>query len=149
MPLKGKVISLAYALVLLACAFFAKRNTFAIGFAMGDGEAQAGLAGGAFLIGTLAGGAGLVIAALGAWTRRPGMSLLAVISVLIVLPSAVLYCWLAVPAYWINTQRGMHYGLWAWASAILPPFLGLVAAGLSWVRFRRLSSLVVSDTMAR
>jgi hypothetical protein len=66
-----------------------------------------------------------------------------------VLPAAVLYGWQGVHAFWMNTQVGMHYGFWAWALAILPPFLGLVAAGLSWVRFRRLSSLFLPGTTAR
>lgn len=149
MPSADKVVSLVYALVLLACALFAALDTFAFAFGIGDGEGQVSLAAGALLIGTLAGGVGLVIAALGSWTQRPGMSLIALVSVLIVLPSAVLYGWQGVRANWINTQLGMHYGLWAWASAILPPFLGLLAAGLSWTRFRRLSSLVSSGITAR
>jgi hypothetical protein len=77
------------------------------------------------------------------------MSLIALVSVLIVLPWAVLYGCHGVRAFWLNTQLGMHYGLWLWASAILPPFLGLVAAELSWVRFRRLSSFVLPGTTAR
>jgi hypothetical protein len=97
----------------------------------------------------MAGGVGLVIAALASWTRWPGISLIALVSVLIVLPAAVLYGWQGVHAFWMNTQLGMHYGVWAWASAILPPFLGLVATGLSWVRFRRLSSLFLPGTTAR
>jgi hypothetical protein len=149
LTLKGKAVSLVYALVLLGCAFFAGFDTLGFAFAIGDGGGQVSLAAETLLIGTLAGGVGLVIAALGSWTRRPGMSLIAFVSVLIVLPSAVLYGWQSVRAFWINTQLGMHFGLWAWASAILPPFLGLVAAGLSWVRFRRLSSLVLSGTTAR
>jgi hypothetical protein len=138
--LKGKVVSLVYALLLLGCAFFAGFDTFAFAFGIGDGGGQVSLAAGTLLLGTLAGGVGLVIAALGSWTRRPGISLIALVSVLIVLPAAVLYGWQSFRAFWINTQHGMHYGSWAWASAILPPFLGLVAAGLSWARFRRLSS---------
>ena len=98
--------------------------------------------------GTLAGGVGLVIAALGSWTRSRGISRIALVSVLVVLPAAMLYGWQSVHAFWINTQLGMHYGLWAWASAILPPFLCLVAAGLSWIRFRRLSSLFLPGTTA-
>lgn len=141
MNLKGKVVSLIYALMLLGCALFAGFDTFAFAFGIGDGGGQVDLAAGTLLIGTVAGGVGLVIAALGSWTRWPGISLIALVSVVVVLPAAVLYGWQGVHAQWINTQLGMHYGLWAWALAILPPFLGLVAAGLSWIRFRRLSSL--------
>jgi hypothetical protein len=148
MNLKGNIVSVIYALVLLGCAFFAGFDTFAFAFGIGDGGGQIGLVAGTLLIGTLAGGVGLVIAALGSWTRWPGISLIAMVSVLIVLPAAVLYGWQGVHAFWINTQLGMHFGLWAWASAILPPFLGLVAAGLSWIRFRRLSSLFLPGTTA-
>jgi hypothetical protein len=149
MNLKGKVVSLVYSLVLLGCAFFAGFDTWAYAFGIGDGGGQVSLAAGTLLIGTLAGGVGLVIAALGSWTRWPGISLIALVSVLIVLPAAVLYGMQQVHAYWFNTQLGFHYGLWAWASATLPPFLGLVAAGLSWIRFRRLSSLFLSGATAR
>jgi hypothetical protein len=139
MNLKGKIVSLIYALVLLGCAFFARFDTFAFAFGIGEGGEPVGLAAGTLLIGTLAGGVGLVIAALGSWTRSRGISLLALVSVLVVLPAAVLYGWQDVRASWINTQLGMHYGLWVWTSAILPPFLCLVAAGLSWIRLLRLS----------
>ena len=148
MNLKAKFVSLIYTLVLLACAFFAGFDTFGFAFAIGDGGGQVGLAAGTLLIGTLAGGVGLVIAALGSWTRSRGISLIALVSVLVVLPAAVLYSWQGVHAFWMNTQLGMHYGLWDWASTILPPFLGLVAAGLSWIRFRRLSSLNVGTAGA-
>jgi len=149
MNLKGKIVSLIYALVLLGCALFAGYDTFAFAFGIGDGEGQVSIAAGTLLIGTLAGGVGLVIAALGSWTRSRGISRIALVSVLVVLPAAVLYGLQSVHAFWINTQLGMHYGLWAWASAILPPFLCLVAAGLSWIRFRRLSSLLLPGTTAR
>jgi len=124
-------------------------DAFGFAFAIGDGGGQVSLVDGTLLIGTLAGGAGLVIAALGSWIRWRGISLTALVSVLVVLPAAVLYGWQDVRASWINTQLGMHYGLWAWASAILPPFLGLVVAGLSWIRFRRLSYLSLSRVTAR
>jgi len=141
-------MNLIYALVLLGCAFFAGFDTFAFAFAIGDGGGQVSLAAGTLLIGTLAGGVGLVIAVFGSWTRSPRISLLALVSILIVLPAALLYGWQGVHAFRINTQLGMHYGLWAWALAILPPFLGLMAAGLSWVRFRKFSSLFLPGTTA-
>jgi len=146
MNLEGKIVSLVHALLLFSCAFFAAFDTFAFAFGIGDGGGQVSLTAGTFLIGTLAGGVGLVIAALGSWIRRPGISLIALVSVLIALPAAVLYGWTSFRAFWINTKLGMHYDSWAWASAILPPFLGLAAAGLSWARFRRLSSLLKSST---
>jgi hypothetical protein len=136
----GKVASLVYALVLLACAFFAGFDTFAFGFAIGDGGGQVGVAAGALLIGTLVGGAGLAIASLGSWTRWRAVSLIALASALVVLPAAVLYGWQSASAFWVNTHLGMHYEPWAWVSAILPPFLGLTAMVLSWVRFRRLTA---------
>jgi hypothetical protein len=149
MNLKGTVVSLVYALMLLGCAFFAGLDTFGFAFAIGDGGGQVSLLDGTLLIGTLAGGAGLVIAALGSWMRWRGISLIALVSVLIVLPAAVLYGWQNGRASWLNSQLGMHFGLWEWASAILPPFLDLMAAGMSWIRFRRLSSLFGSGATTR
>jgi hypothetical protein len=118
MNLEGKIVSLVDALLLLGCAFFAAFDTFAFAFGIGDGGGQVSLTAGTLLIGTLAGGVGLVIAALGSWIRRPGISLIALVSVLIALPAAVLYGWASIRAFWINTKQGMHYGSWAWASAI-------------------------------
>ena len=133
---KAILVSLIYTLALLGCAFFAGFDTFGFAFGIGDGGGQVGLAAGTFLIGTLAGGVGLLIAALVSWTRWQGANVIALVSVLIVLPAAVLFGWEGVHAYWIDTQLGMHFGLWAWSSVILPPFLGVVVAGLSWVRLR-------------
>jgi len=116
---------------------FAGFDTFGFAFGIGDGGGQVSLATGTFLISTLAGGVGLVIAALGSWTRWQGATVIALVSVIIVLPAAVLYACQNGHAFWMNTQLGMHFGLWAWPSAILPPFLDVVAAGLSWVRLRR------------
>jgi hypothetical protein len=136
MNLKGKLASLIYAPVLLACAFFAGFDTFGFAFGIGDGRGQVSLTAGALLIGTLAGGMGLVIAALGSWTRWRGANVIALISLLIVWPAAMLYGWQGVHAYWIDTQLGMHFSLWVWSSAILPPLLGVVGAALSWARVR-------------
>ena len=136
MNLKGTLASLIYALVLLGCAFFAGFDTFGFAFGIGDGGGQISVAAGTFLIGTLVGGVGLIIAALLSWTRWPGTNVIALVSVLIVLPAAMLYGWQGVRANWLNTPLGMHFGLWNWSAAILPPFLGVVAAGLSWGRFR-------------
>jgi hypothetical protein len=145
----GKIASLIYALVLLGCAFFAGFDTFAFAFAIGDAGGQVGVAAGTLLIGTLVGGAGLAIASLGSWTRWRALSLIALVSALVVLPAAVLYGWQSANAFWINTLLGMHYGPWAWASAILPPFLGLTAVVLSWVRFRRLTAQLPEAPLPR
>jgi hypothetical protein len=77
MNLEGKIVSLVYALLLLGCAFFAAFDTFAFAFGIGDGGGHVSLTAGTLLIGTPAGGVGLVIAALGSWIRRPGISLIA------------------------------------------------------------------------
>jgi hypothetical protein len=129
MTVNDNISSLVFALLLLACACFAGFDTFAFAFGIGDGGGQVGLTTGTLLIATLAGGVGLIIAAIGSWSRRPGISLLALISAFIVLPAAVLYGWGSVHVFWHNTKVGLHYSIWAWASAILPPFLCLVAAG--------------------
>jgi len=149
MNLKGNFISLVFAMVLLVCAAFAAFDAFAFAFGVGDGGGQVSVAAGILLISALGGGVGLVIAALGSWTLRPGIGLIALVSALVVLPAAAIYGWQSVNAFWINTQVGMHYGLWAWASAILPPFLNLVAAGWSWIRFPRFSAIFMSGTGGR
>jgi len=141
MNLTGKVASLVYALVLLGCAGFAGFDTFAFAFAIGDADGRITVASGTFLIGTLAGGGGLAIASLGSWTQWRPVRLVALASALVVLPAAVLYGWQSANAFWNNTQLGMHYGPWAWASAILPPFLGLAGVVWSWERLRQLSAL--------
>ena len=145
----SKVASLFYALVLVGCAYFAWFDTFAFAFAIGEGGGQASFAIGALLIGTLAGGAGLAITSLGSWTRWRAVSLIGLVSALLVLPSAVLYGWLTAKAFWMNTHLGMHFGPWAWASAILPPILGLTAAAFSWLRFRRLKDPVRVASLTR
>lgn len=150
MNLQRKIVSLTHALVLLGCAFFAWFDTCAFAFGIGDAGGHAGLVAGSLLIGTPIGGLGLALATVGCWIGWPGISLIALLSALIVLPAATLYGWQeGVRPFWLNTQLGRHYGLWAWASAILPPFLGLVVAGLSWVRLRRFSSLFLPGTTAR
>jgi hypothetical protein len=60
MNLKGKIVSVIYALVLLGCAFFAGFDTFAFAFGIGDGGGQIGILAGTLLIGTLAGGCSLL-----------------------------------------------------------------------------------------
>jgi hypothetical protein len=134
----GKVVSLVYALVLLGCAAAAGLDVFAFRFGIGDGGGTIGLVAGAFMIGTLVGGAGLAGAALGAWTRWPAVSLIAFVSALVVLPAALLYGWQSANAFWVNSHLGYHYGAWVWASAILPSVLGPAAAVFSWIRFKRL-----------
>ena len=139
MTLREKLVAPLNALVLLGCAFFAGSDTLGIAFAMGEspGGGQVDLAAGTLLIGTLAGGVGLIIAALGSWTRRPSVSVIALVSVLVVLPEAVLYSWQNTQASVTNTKLGMHYSLWAWTSDILPSVLCLGAGALSWIRLRK------------
>jgi hypothetical protein len=145
----GKAASLVYVLLLLACAFFAGYDTFWTGFAIGDGGGLVGFAAGALLIGTLVGGAGLAIASLGSWTGSRGVSLIALVSTLAVLPMAVLFGWGQARACWINSQLGFHYSVWEWTAYILPPFLGLAAAVWSWVRFRRFAVRLPESPVTR
>ena len=136
----AKVASLVFAPVLLGCVFCAGFDTFAFAFAIGDSGGQVDVAAGALLIGTLMGGAGLAIALPRSWTRWRVVTLIALVCALLVLPAAVLHAWQSANAFWVNTHPGMHYGPSAWVSAILPPFLGLTAVVLSWVRFRRFTA---------
>lgn len=137
----GKLASTFYAVLLLACGSFAAFDTFAIAFGIGDGGGQVSVAAGTLLVGTLAGGAGLAIASLGSWTRWRTVSLIVLVSAIVVLPAAILYGWQSAYAFWVNSANPhlrMHYGLFAWGAAILPPFLDLAAVAFSWLRFRKL-----------
>jgi hypothetical protein len=136
----GKVVSLVYALVLLACGLAAGLDIFALGFGIGDGGGHIGPVVGTFMIATLLGGSGLTIAAFGSWTRWRAVSLIAFVSALLVLPAAVLYGWQSAWAFSVNSRLGYHYGFWVWASAILPPFLGPAVAVFSWIRSRQFAS---------
>lgn len=131
----GKLISLVYALLLLACAAAAGFDTFGFAFVIGDGGGQPGVMMSAFLIATLV-GLGLAIAALLSWTRSRAISLIALLSSLAVLPASVLFAWASVPAFLHNSQFGFHYSVFNWTSAILPPFLIVAVVVLSWVRMR-------------
>lgn len=135
----ARVVSCVYAALLLACAFFAGFDDLAFAFSIAEGDMQVSGAIGALLIATLAGGTGLIIASFGSWTRWRMLSLLGLVSAMTVLPAAILYGWQNTHAMWINTHHSIHYRPWAWASAILPPFLDLAAIAVSWSRLQRLS----------
>jgi hypothetical protein len=132
----GKIGSFVYALVLVGCACFAGSEVFGFAFAIGDGDGKIGLGIGAFFIATLAGAVGLVIAAIGSWTRSRAVSLIALAGALLVLPSAVLFCRAQGGALWHNSQVGFNYGPLAWASVLLPLPLDLAALLLSGLRFQ-------------
>ena len=95
---KGKLVSSLYALMLLGCAFFAGYDTFGFAFGIGEGGGQISLIAGTFLIGTLAGGGGLIIAALLCWTRWRATNVIALVCSIIVLPAASLFGWQGVRA---------------------------------------------------
>lgn len=138
MNLTGKFVWFPFFVLLLACAGFAGYQTFGFAFGIGESGGPISAIAAIFLIGTLVGGAGLVIAALGSWSPWRAFSLIALVSVVVVLPASVLFCRQDAWAMWVNSGLGYHFGAWRWASAILPPFLDLAALWLSWVRFRRL-----------
>jgi hypothetical protein len=81
--LKAELLALVFALLLLACACFAGFDTFAFAFAIGDGDGHMGVTSGILLIGTLAGGVGLVVAAFGSWSERRAINLIALVSALL------------------------------------------------------------------
>jgi hypothetical protein len=137
------VVSLAYALLLAACVCFAGFEVFGFAFAIGDGGGKIGLGAGIFLIATLVGAAGLFIAALGSWTRSRAARLIALASVLLVLPASVLYCWQNGEAFWHNTQVGFHYGPLAWATVLLPVPLDLAALLSSGLRIRQFNHSIL------
>ncbi|MGO9940879.1 MAG: hypothetical protein ACLPH3_24730 [Terracidiphilus sp.] len=139
MNLTGWPVSLLFAVLLVSCAGVALYQTWGFMFAKGEAEAAVGLGVVAVLFVTLLGAAGLVIGALGSWSRWPIYSKIPLVSALCVLPAAVLFCWQQGGAYWRNTQIGVfHYGPLAWASVLLPLPLDLAAVLLSGLRFRQL-----------
>lgn len=142
MNLTQKSVSFLYALVVIASACFAGFEIFGFAFAIGDGGGKVGLGTGAFLIGTLVGAVGLLIAASGFWARSRTLDLIAVVSAFLVLPAAVLFCWNNGRAQWHNSQIGFQYGAMAWASVILPIPLNLTVLLWSGLRFRQWGSSV-------
>jgi hypothetical protein len=138
MNLTGKFVWFPSSVLLLACAGFAGYQTFGFAFGMGEsGGPQSALAA-AFLLGTLFGGAGLVIAALGSWSHWRPFSFIAMVSVMVVFPASVLFGRQDAWAMWVNSGLGYYFGAWRWSLAILPPFVDSAALWLSWVRFREL-----------
>jgi len=132
-------ISVVNAVLLVGCAGFALFQTWGFMFAMGEAETAVGLGVAALLIVTLLGTAGLVIGALGSWSRWPIYSMIPLVSGLCVLPTAVLFFWQEGRASWQNMQTGAYYsGPFVWASILLPVPLDLAALLLSGLRFRHL-----------
>jgi hypothetical protein len=130
--------SLVYAVLLAACACFALYYLWGFMFGMGESGGPDTLIGDTILGVTLLGAAGLVIAALLSWTRWRAFNLIATVSAILALSASVLWCCSETRAMWLNTQSGVyHYGLFAWAAALLPAPLDLVAVMWSWFRFRR------------
>ncbi|HUD55964.1 MAG TPA: hypothetical protein VMR02_12095 [Terracidiphilus sp.] len=115
-------VTVVYAVLLLGCVGFALYQTWGAMFAMGESETAVGLVAGAFLIVTVLGAAGLVIGALGSWTRWRSYSVIALVGALGVLPMAALFC---------RQNRG--------AIDFLAIALDLAAVSLSWLRFRQLA----------
>jgi hypothetical protein len=139
MILTQKIVSLAYALLLIACACFAGLEIFGFAFGIADGGGKIGPGIGILLIAALLGATALMIVAVGSWTRNRAVSLIALASALLVLPATVLFCWANGQALWHNTQIGYHSGPLAWASVLLPVPLDFVALLFSGLRFRQFS----------
>jgi len=142
------ITSLANALLLIACALFAGFEVFGIAFGIGDGGGSIGLGAGTFLTATLVGAVGCLIAALGSWARSRTVSLIGLTSALLVLPAAFVFCRQDGWAFWHYSQMGFHYGLFAWATVLLPvpfDFAALLLSGLRFRQFRRLSPQTQTD----
>jgi hypothetical protein len=132
-------VTVFYAVLLFSCAWFALFQTWGFMFAMGEAETPVSLGVGALLIVTVLGAAGLIIGALGSWSRWPIYSKISLVSALCVLPTAILFCWQEGMASWQNMQTGAYYsGPMTWASVLLPVPLDLAALLLSGLRFRQL-----------
>jgi hypothetical protein len=132
----GKVLLVVYAVVLLGCAYYVGYDTSGVAFGIGESNESIGLVWGTFLIATLVGGAGLVIAALLSWTRWRAVNLIGLACALTVLPLSGIVGCTGVHACWFNAKTITLCPRLEWASIILPAPLDLVAVALSWLRFR-------------
>jgi hypothetical protein len=136
MPRKVTV-SIAYGLLLLCCAFFACFAVFGFAFAIGDGGGTASPPMEVFFDVTLAGAALLLIAALGCWAHNRVLPVVALVSILLVLPASALSCRSGITADWYNSSHNsFHPSLFAWVSDLLPVPLDLAALVWSAMRFR-------------
>ncbi|MGB9030513.1 MAG: hypothetical protein WCC27_10375 [Acidobacteriaceae bacterium] len=99
----SRIFTLVYGVVLLGCAFFAGFDWFGYAFGLGEAGTTPGLTDEILLKGTLAGGAGLVIAAWLSWNRWRAVNLVALVCALAVLPLAAILGWWGLRANWLNT----------------------------------------------
>jgi hypothetical protein len=126
MNLTRMLVNLVYAVLLLGCACFARYQLFGLMFGIGESGTPIGPIIGTFLIGTMFGAVGLLIAALGSWTQWPALSILALGCSLGVLPATILFCW--------------NNGLRTPIVDILAPVFDLTAFIWSWLRFRQFAA---------
>lgn len=139
MTLKSTTASLLNALVLLGCALFAGADAYAVAFAIGDGGNKGGVLADAEFFSLLVGTTGLLVAALGSLSRLRSMSVIAFLSIVLVLPQVMLSGWNQAHNFYADR------GLWAdpswetWTLSFLPTFLCLAGAAVSLTRFQEKS----------
>jgi hypothetical protein len=131
------LLSIAYGLLLLACAVFAFFAVWGFAFAIGDGGGTPSPSMEMFMDVTLAGAAVLFIASLFCWSRRRVIPAIALIGVLLVLPATAVSCRNDTAADWYNSSHNsFHPSLFAWALALWPVPLDLAAIIWSAMRLR-------------
>lgn len=134
MNLTGRPISFVYGLLLATCSWLAWRQMLGMLFGMGESASSIGFAGVALLIVTALGISGLALGALGFWIRRPLLSLIAAISVVGILPEALIFL-----------RQSGSITIWRWdnpqfaAPSALIFALNLIAGISSWFRYRQLA----------
>ena len=130
------VLSLFYAVLLIACALFAGFQIFGWLFVIGETDRQPAAWEEALLICTGVGAVGLLITSFGSWMRHKSISMIALVSALLVLP--------VFAQYFLGYGMSMSdvVGPLDWENVgvyVLPAPLDLVVAWWSWSRFRQFS----------
>jgi hypothetical protein len=136
-------ISVIYAVLLAACAYFAWQQLFGLMFGMGESGAALGFVGAAFLIVTAFGVLGFAIAAFGVFSRVRAFGVLGLASAIAVLPVAGIFAWqefhfvtsIAESSDPLIRSMYQHH-TWDLVKSFLPLALDLAAICLSWLWLR-------------
>jgi len=136
-------LSIANALLLACCAWFAWHELFGLMFGMGESETSPSLLSGALLLVTALGVVGFAIAALGAFSRVRAFGLLGLASAIAALPAAAIFAWQEIRVIisisnstdpWLRSWYQAH--TWNRVESFLPLVLDFAAICLSvlWLR---------------
>jgi hypothetical protein len=134
MNLTGRPVSIIYGLLLASCAWLAWRQMLGWAFGMGESAGGIGFVGAALLVVTSLGILGLALAALGFLIRPPLLALIAMISIVAILPETLIF---------LRQSGGIPILRWDDPQFAAPGaivfILDLVAGLFSWLRYRQLT----------